>query len=211
MEIGLKQTRHIGADAAPKIAEEVKNTARRAVYYLNKEAPPASVRVGLLGVHNTEPRYSDQQVSEWESKRKAALGAANGTTAPEALIGDMKKGRLNREAIKTIEFVSPKLFAQIQDMAQQELFRLEQQGKLDSMPQQHKAAIASLLKVAPDGTWTPDFMAMLKQAKAATAAPAPPPAPGGPAPLAKRPIEINPAIFATESAAIEAGTLQGSM
>jgi hypothetical protein len=188
---------------APKIADEVAATATRAIYYLAKEAPPAGVRLSLVGVHNAKERYSDQQVAAWEAKRRAVLGAVKGETAPETLLSDMQKGRLNREAIQAIEFVSPRLFAQMQEMAWEELQRMESKGLLDAMPYQRKAAIASLLKVPPDRTWQPDFIKLMQGAKAM---PAPIPDPVTTAPqngASKRAIKMNTAIYSTEAGRIE--------
>lgn len=152
------------SDHAPKTADEVKMTAKRAIYYLAKEAPIGGVSIGLLGTHKSEPRYSDTQIASWEAKRNAVLGAG-GKTAPEVLIADMHTGKLNREGIKAIEFVSPKLFAHMQDVARDELAKMESRGLLDKMPYQQKAAIASILKVPADGTWKPDFIAMMQATK----------------------------------------------
>lgn len=190
---------------APKIAKEVEATAARAIYYLAKEAPIATGRAGLLGFHNAKPRYSDQQIASWDAKRTAVMGAATGQTAPESIIADMKKGRLNRDAIQAIEFVSPKLFAQMQDMARTEIERLEQRGLLDQVPYQRKAAIATLLKVPPDGTWTAEFMRMM-QASKAQPPPEVQPAPGAPMNgPSKRAIQMNTDIYATEGGRIEGG------
>jgi hypothetical protein len=192
---------------APKISEEVKATAMRAIYYLAKEAPPATVRTGLLGIHrDAKPRYSEQQLSTWEAKRKAAMGAASGTTAPESILVDMRRGKLNRDAIQAIEFVSPKLFAQMQQMAREEIERMEMRGLLDKMPQQQKAAIATLLKVPPDGTWKPDFIGLMQAAKAMPA-PEPAPAPGAATNgTSKRAIKLDTNVFATEASDIEGRT-----
>jgi hypothetical protein len=131
------------------------------------------------GAPNGKGGYVDRQVAAWEAKRRAVLGAVTGETAPETLLTDMRTGKLNREAIQAIEFVSPRLFAQMQVMAWDEIQRMEQRGLLDKMPYQRKAAIASLLKVPPDGTWTPDFIRLMQGAKAMPP-PEVQPAPGAP-------------------------------
>ncbi len=187
---------------APKIAEEVKATATRAIYYLAKEAPQPSVNVGLLGYHNAVARYSDQQLADWEAKRTAAMGAVNGTTAPEAIIADMKKGKLNRDAIEAIEFVSPNLFAKLQERTRAELERMEASGKLAKMPYQQKASIASLLKVPADTTWTSEFIRQMQAAKTA------PPIEPTPGPSRKpsgsgRPMKLNADVFTTDAQQIE--------
>lgn len=188
---------------APKTANEVKNTARRAIFYLAKELPIGIVRGGLLGAYKAEPRYSDQQVSEWESKRRGAFGAPDGTDAPRAIVADMKRGQLNREAIKALEFVSPDLFAQVQELARDQLTEMQQRGELDKMPYQQQAAIASLLKIAPDGTWTPDFINLMQAAKMQPA-PQQGPEGGGAAPkLARKAGKPTAPMFATESERIE--------
>lgn len=193
-------------DVAPKVAAEVRATAQRAVYWLAKEAPPATVRLSLLGIHESaKPRMSDLDVSVWETKRQAALGRIDGKPATEAILADMQRGRLNRDAIQTIEFVSPKLYAHVQELAREELFRMEQRGLLDKMPYQQKAAIAALLKVPADGTWTPAFMAMMQATKMPPPAPEPPQG-AAPAPQpqgTKRPMKVNPGLFATDAQTIE--------
>ncbi len=192
------------SDHAPKTADEVKMTAKRAIMYLAKEAPIGGVSIGILGTRNTEPRYSDTQLSEWESKRNAVLGAG-AQKASEVVIADMQQGRLNREAIKAIEFVSPKLFAHMQMAADEELKRLEQQGLLDKMPYQQKAAIATILKRPADGTWRPDFLAMMQ----ATKAPPPPPAqagtPSGPQGFGRKADKPTADMWMTEASTIEGG------
>ncbi len=162
---------------APKTADEVKMTAKRAIYYLAKEAPIGGITIGLMGTHGQTPRFSDQQLSEWEAKRNAVLGT-DSARAPDIMLADMRNGKLNREAIKAAEFVSPKLFAEMQQTAQEEIRRMDAKGLLDKMPYQQKAAIASLLKVPADGTWRPDFIALMQAGKGAP----PPPTQSGPAP-----------------------------
>ncbi len=194
------------SDHAPQTADEVKATAKRAIYYLAKEAPMGGIALGLLGTHKAEPRYSDTQLSTWEAKRNAVLGA-DGKTGPEVLIADMHTGKLNREGIKAIEFVSPKLFEHMQGIARDELERMEQRGLLDKMPYQQKAAIASLLKVPADGTWRPDFMALIQASKA----PPPPPTATGPATAAgpqvfgRKADKPTAHMWMTEASTIEGG------
>ncbi len=198
------------SDHAPQTADEVKATAKRAIYYLAKEAPMGGIALGLLGTHKSEPRYSDTQLSSWEAKRNAVLGA-DGKTGPEVLIADMHTGKLNREGIKAIEFVSPKLFEHMQGVARDELERMEQCGLLDKMPYQQKAAIASLLKIPADGTWRPDFMALIQASKAPLpppmAAPAPPGAPTPMQTFGRKADKPTAHMWMTEAATIEGGGL----
>lgn len=187
---------------APMTAEEVKSAGRRAIHYLAQEMPPSGVRLGLLGTYNSKPRFSDQQVSEWESKRRGALGAVGGGDAPRAIVADMKQGRLNRDAIKAMELVSPKLFARTQELAREQLFAMEQRGELDKMPYQQKAAIAALLKIPADGTFMPDFIEMIQAAKVMPApATSPQAAAGGQ--RARKTTHPTASLFATESQRIE--------
>lgn len=183
---------------APKTANEVRLTAIRALDYLAREAPRPSVPMGLIALDARKARYSDQQLSDWEAKRRAALD-------PESVVRDLQKGKLNRDAIKAVEFVSPKLFAKMQELAQEQIMELAAKGKLDAMPYQQKAAISTLLKVPADQTWTPDFIQMIQAAKVA-----PPPAqaaPQGPnTGVSKRAVEIDTSAFATGVDAIEKGT-----
>lgn len=184
---------------APKIGDEVRLTAIRALDYLAREAPKPSVSVGLAGLHAAKGRYSDQQVSDWEAKRRAALD-------PESVIRDMQRGKLNRDAIKAVEFVSPKLFAKMQELAQDQIMKLEQEGKLSKMPYQQKAVISTLLKVPADQTWQPDFIAMMQAAKVTPVAESAPKGPQQPnSGVSKRAVEIDSNIFATEAGAIEQG------
>jgi hypothetical protein len=196
---------------APKVAEEIKNTARRAVYWLNKEAPSTAARTAVLGIDSRPQRYSDKQIHDWETKRQAALGAVNGKTAPEHILEGMATGRMNREAIKTIEFVSPKLFARVQELARYELQRQAMDGRLDKMVYQQKAAISVLLHIPADGTWKPSFIDAMQNVKMlpppeATPAPGAAPPQGAPASgTSKRKIEMNPDVFMTAAAGIEQG------
>lgn len=187
---------------AGKTAEALDATATRAIDYLAREAPKPAVPIGLLAMSSAsraKPRYSDQQISEWETKRNAILN-------PQSVIADVKRGKLNRDAIKAIEFVSPKLFARMQEMAYDQIQQLAIEGKLDAMPYQQRAAISTLLKVPADVTWEPSFVAAMQAAKSAHAAPeAPPNGVAQPAGVAKRPIKMDPNAYATESAKIEAG------
>jgi len=186
---------------APKIADEVRLTAIRAIDYLAREAPNPSVSLGLLGTHKAKVRYSDQQISTWETKRRAALD-------PESVVRDMQRGKLNREAIQAVETVSPKLFAMIQEQARDHLAKLEAEGKLDNMPYQQKAVIASLLHIPADRTWRPDFIAMMQAAKMQAAPQAPTQGPQvqqANAGVSRRSVEIDTSNFQTESSGIEAG------
>jgi len=185
---------------APKIATAVSDTAARAFDYLAREAPRASVPVGISALQSakrTKPRYSEQQLSDWEAKRNAAFH-------PESVVEDVKRGKLNRDAIKTVEFVSPKMFAKLQEMALEEMERLSAEGKLDNMPYQKRAAIATLLKIPADETWTTEFIKAMQDSKQ-TPAPEQAAPTGGPAPVAKRPMKLNPVMFATEASMIESG------
>jgi hypothetical protein len=188
------------AKVAPNTAEAAIATFKRAVYFLANEAPPASVRLGVLAMNAPEPRYTAQQAHEWEAKKRAAFD-------PKTVVFDMKSGKLNREAIRTIEFVSPKLYMEIQHSAQEYVLKLAQEGKIDAMPRAQQAALAALLKVPADGTWQPDFMLMMQAAKST---PAPQSPPGGgvppvaqPAVMSKRAIKMNHGIYETEAYAIE--------
>lgn len=190
-------------DVAPKTALEVRAAAARSIHWLAKEAPAATVRVGLMGIQGG-PRFSDTHIAEWENKRQAALGRIDGQPATEALVDDMRRGRLNRDAIKTIEFVSPALFAHLQSICTEELERMELRGDLDRMPYQQKAAIAAILKVPADGTWTPAFLGMMRSIQLPAQQPMPA-APMQPQGGSRRPIKLNTDIFATEAQAIEQG------
>lgn len=192
---------------APKIAEEVAATAMRAVTFLAKEAPIPLGSRAIMGMPTKQARYSDAQIASWQTKRAAALGAADGTTSPEFILGDLQRGRLNRDAIRTIEFVSPKLFAEMQQTAQRQISQMAAEGKLDTLTIAQQGAIASLLKVPPGKMWEPDFMLMMQSAKSlpqyaeqnrAAGASA---QPGG---MAKRAIKLDTGVFQTETQAIEA-------
>jgi len=183
------------AKVAPQTAAEAMATFKRAVYFLANEAPPASVRLGVLATRAPEPRYTDQQLHEWQTKKRAAFD-------PKTVVFDMKSGRLNREAIRTIEFVSPKLYAEIQHSAQEWVLKLQAEGKIDQMPRAQQAALAALLKVPADGTWQPDFMLLMQAAKAQPAPQQAAPA-GAPAMTSKRAIKFNAGVYETEANAIE--------
>lgn len=185
------------AKHAPQTADAAMATFKRAVYFLANEAPPAAVRLGVLAMQAPKPRYTEQQLHEWETKKRAAFD-------PKTVVFDMKSGRLNREAIRTIEFVSPKLYLEIQHSAQEWVLREQQKGTIDKMPRAHQAALAALLKVPADGTWQPDFMLMMQAAKAQSV---PQGGPGGGVPpasgMSKRAIKMNTGIYETEAYAIE--------
>lgn len=185
---------------APKTANEVKLTAVRALDYLAREAPRAVAPIGLAALdmkNGQKARYSDQQISEWEAKRQAALD-------PESVVRDMQRGKINRDTIKAVEFVSPKLFARMQEMAQEQIQKLAAEGKLDQMPYQQRAVIATFLKVPPDATWRPDFISMMQSAKTtnvAESAPKGPPQPNSG--VSKREVQVDHKMFATASDTIE--------
>jgi polyhydroxyalkanoate synthesis regulator phasin len=186
---------------APQTAEAAMATFKRAVYFLANEAPPAGVRLGVLALNAPEPRYTAQQLHEWETKKRAAFD-------PKTVVFDMKSGRLNREAIRTIEFVSPKLYMEIQHSAQEWVLREQQKGTIDKMPRAQQAALAALLKVPADGTWQPDFMLMMQAAKAQSTPQGGQGGPGGGAPPAasqttRRAVKFNNGIYETEAYAIE--------
>jgi hypothetical protein len=191
---------------APQTAESVKATAARAIAYLAQEAPPGMVSASIIALHNQKPRYSDQQLSSWATKRDAVLGR-NGVMGPEVIVSQMHQGKLNRDAIKAIQTVSPALYQQLQSAAQEELKRLAGTGKLDHMPYQRQAALASLLQVPAGETWQPDFMQMMQAAKATPAQTGDPKQTGGVpgSETSKRKITLDPKVFMTETGRIEQG------
>ena len=192
------------AKYAPKIASEVQAVATRAIAYLAKEAPQPVVHVGLLGVtQDRKPRYSAHALAEWETKRQAALGL-DSKSGPELVLDGLRSGRLNRTAIQTVEVVSPKVFAEMQNATREELYKMQTAGTLNKMPMQQQASIASLLHIPPTALWTPESIAMLQASKAPAAAPEQAPgAPAQPAAVSKRAIKFNPAAYATEAQTIE--------
>jgi hypothetical protein len=183
------------AQHAPKTAASMGTVAMRAITYLAAEAPRPSVSVGLDPT-KAKTRYSDQQLAEYEEKRRAVEN-------PATVIEEMRRGRLNRTGIRTIEAVYPRLFVQMQDMAREHIADLAQRGLLDRMPMQQQAAIATLLKVPPNETWKPDFMTLMAGAKAMPAQQQGPAA--GPAPVAKRPIKFEPSLYQTQAQLTESG------
>lgn len=196
--ISVRIKRMVGdlSQHAPKTAAGVNMVAMRAMTYLAAEAPTPSVGV-TLGSSIGKPRYSDQQVAEWQTKRDAVMN-------PAGVVDQLRAGRLNREGIRTVEAVYPKLFAEMQSMARQHIEDLAAKGLLDKMPMERQAAIATLLKVPPNGTWQPDFMLLMQGAKAMPAQQQGPAA--GPAQVAKRPIKMNTALYETEAQQIEGRT-----
>jgi hypothetical protein len=183
---------------APQTADALRLTAMRALIYLAREAPPASVSTsdGTLGA--PKPRYSDVQIHDWEDKRNAAFNPAD-------VVQDMKHGRLNRDAITAAKYVAPQMFAQMQELARDQIAAMGARGELDRMPYQQKAVIAALLEVPADRTFEPDFMAMMQAAKA-QATPAPTnTAPGGAQPVRKSNQKPMADMFMTASGQIEAG------
>jgi len=183
---------------APKIADAATLTMQKAILYLAKEAPTPSSSIGIIAAHKAQPRYSDNQVSAWEEKRQAIF-------APQHVMKDVQRGRLNRDAIQAIEFVYPKLFAEMQITASNYLADLDSKGLLDNMPYQSRAAYATLLKVPADGTWKPDFAAMLTAARTPMQMAPPQPSAAPPGGVSKRAIKLNTDVFATGAQAIEAG------
>ncbi len=154
------------SDYAPKTANQIRLTAMRTLLYLASEAPRASTTENGIFAKPTG-RYSDIAIHDWESKRIAAYDN-------RTVVHDLENGVINRDAIKAAEFAQPKLFAKMQSLALEELQRAQASGVVDRMSYQDKAAYATLLKVAPDETWTPKFMAMIQASKQAPP-PAPPP------------------------------------
>lgn len=151
---------------APKTLQEARATATRALTFLAREAPePLNAKSGPFGTAPKELRYSDAQLASWQAKREAALGSLDGRTAPETLLSGLSEGRLNRDAIRTIEAVSPRLFAEIQQTARDQIARMQAEGKLDKLTLAQQASIASLLKVPPGRIWEPDFMLLMQSAK----------------------------------------------
>lgn len=180
---------------APKTAQSAMATAKRALLFLAKEAPKPSVSVGIMSMSKPEPRYSDHQIRSFETKRRAALD-------PVSVVTDMKHGKLNRDAIRTVEFVSPKLYAEMQRSAQDWITKQAAEGKLDAMPYAQKAQLATLLKVPADGTWQPDFILMMQAAKAQPA-PQQQQGPAQGAVTSKRAVKINSGAWETKAYQIE--------
>lgn len=193
--IGERMKRVLGdlGDYAPKTAASLNAVAMRAVTYLAAEAPQGRGAV-TLGSTVSKPRFSDQQLAEFQTKVDAVRN-------PAAVVEQLRTGRLNRDGIRTVEAVYPKLFAQMQGMAREHIQQQAAKGLLDSMPLERQAAIASLLKVAPNETWRPDFMLLMQGAKAVSTQPAT--QQGGAATVAKRPVKFNTALFETEAQQIE--------
>ncbi len=189
--------------AAPKIALEAKAAAMRAVTFLANEAPIALGSRVVFGMGTAKPRYSDSQLASWQAKRDAAFGALDGRTAPEVIVGDLQKGRLNRDAIRTIEYVSPKLYAQMQQTAQEQITKMAQEGKLDKLTLAQQASIASLLKVPPGEIWKPDFMLLMQSAKSYSQFAEQNKAVGAPAQTSKRAIKVDTSVFETDAQSIE--------
>lgn len=181
---------------APKTAQSTGAVALRALTYLASEAPRGRTTV-TLGVTTSAIRYSGQDLAVYENKRTAALH-------PETVVEEMRQGKLNRDGIKAVKTVYPQLFAQMQDMARTQIYRMEQKGLLDKMPYSQKAALATLLEVAPDGTWKPDFMALMQSTKAPPAEP--PAANATPKGGGRRPIKLDTDAFATEAQQVEGRT-----
>lgn len=182
---------------APKTGASAATTAMRALVFLAAEAPKGRAEVTLSGPSN-KLRFSDQEINTYENKRNAAYH-------PESVVESLNLGKLNRDGIRTVKAVYPQMFAQMQDMARTQIANMEQKGLLQTMPYQRKAAIASLLEVAPDGTWQPDFMALMQSVKAPDI---PQPQPGGAPPKGggRRPIKMDTAAFSTEAQQIEGRT-----
>lgn len=180
---------------APKVAQSVSLAAMRGMQYLAMEAPPGRVPLSPLG-RQPEPRYSDQQLADWYAKAEAVRD-------PRTVLDDMARGRINRDAIRAIEFVYPAVFEEIQKMAIAKVAELDATGKLDSMSYQQRAAMAALLKVPADETWEAAFIGAMQQSKAAPPPQAQPAAPQQG--VSKRKVEMNTDIFQTEAARIEAG------
>lgn len=146
---------------APRTANELRLTAMRSLIHLAREAPrSSSTETGTFG--KVEPRYSDIQIHDWEAKRAAVFDG-------KSLAYDLRSGVLNRDAIKAAEHASPKLFAKLQEIGLDELDRMQQDGTLDRMSYQDKAAYATLLRIPPDQTWTGPFIAMIQSSKSAPA------------------------------------------
>lgn len=183
---------------APRTAAAMNTVAMRAMTYLASEAPQPRVGITLGNANNAKTRYSDSQLTAFENKAQAVKD-------PASVVEQMRAGRLNRDGIRAVEVVYPQLFAQMQDMARDHIQKLAASGKLDNMPRQQQAAIATLLKVPPSELWTADFMALMQGAKAMPTPTTPGTAPQ-PAPVAKRPIKVNTALFETEAQQIEGRT-----
>lgn len=185
---------------APKIAAEMGDVAHRALTYLAQEAPMPSGAITRLALMNDKPRYSEQDLSKWEAKREAALN-------PQSVVEDMRRGRVNRDAIRTVKLVYPQMFAEMQNITREHIARLQAEGKLDKMPYETRALVASLLEVPADGTWEPDFIAMMQSMKQGPpgGGGAPPGAPAAAAPptYSKRAVKMNTAIYSTEADRIE--------
>lgn len=181
---------------APNIHGSAATVAMRALTYLASEAPAPRADQQMLA---TKPllRFSDQQIHVYETKRNAAFH-------PETVVADMQAGKLNRDGIQTVKVVYPQMFAMMQDTARTQLIAMEQKGLLDKMPYAQKAAIATLLEVPPDGTWTPDFMALMQSTKAPRPAAASAPAPGEG--VSKRAIKMDTKVFETEAQQVEGRT-----
>ena len=184
---------------APKIGGAAAVVAMRALTYLAAEAPKPRADVTMLGAR-PNLRFSDQELSIYENKRNAAFH-------PETVVAELHAGKLNRDGIRTVKVIYPQLFAKMQDTARTQLIDMEQKGLLDSMPYQRKAAIATLLEVAPDGTWKPDFMALMQSTKLPDGGgSSAPQAMAAPRQASGRPIKLNTAILNTEAQTIEGRT-----
>ncbi len=197
MQMRVQQMLGDVSDVAPKTASAAAAVTLRALTYLAEEAPTGRTGRSFL-MDKPDTRYSDQELSVYETKRTAAF-------KPETVIAEMKQGKLNRDGIRTVKVVYPQLFASMQEMARTQILRLGAEGKLDKMPRQQQAALAILLETPPDGTWMPDFVALMQSTKAP---PPPPPAAPGQAPQGggRRPIKMETSAYETEAQQIEGRT-----
>lgn len=193
MEARVQQLVGTMGDHAPKTASAMATVGLRALTYLASQAPQGRTET-RLGMLKPTTRYSAQDLAVYETKRTAAFH-------PETVLTEMRAGKLNREGIKTVKAVYPQMFAQMQNLARTQIYAMEQKGTLDAMPYAQKAALATLLEVAADGTWKPDFMALMQSTKAPPPAPAAVPnaAEGG----GRRPVKINTEVFETEAQQVE--------
>lgn len=178
---------------APQTADGAKATALRLMTFLAVNAPTPTVSRDVTG--KTSERYSPSQIASYERKREAAMD-------PRTVLREMDIGSLNRDGIRTVKAVYPQLFAEMQMKAMEQIADREGRGQL-ALSRAQKKAIAALLEVPADATFEPKFIVAMQ----ATTAPLPQAPQGpesqGPMMLSKRPMKIDPDVFATDAQQIE--------
>lgn len=140
-------------DVAPGVGTSVAVTAARLVTYLASEVPPPLPPRFL----ETEPRYADRDVDEFQRKLDAAL-------KPLTAFERMQAGRFRQSDQKMLKSVYDELYTEMQTSLLKEYKAAKAKGTLKAFSAQEREMLSFMLETPLEGRQQPDFVARMQEA-----------------------------------------------